>query len=83
MVRVRDVMEPLGSWSEAEIQDGTCVYEDDTLGRAFAVLDAEQIDSAIVRERSDAQAVTGIITKADAQAAYARRLAEISEEEHR
>ena len=25
----------------------------------------------------------GVITKADAQAAYARRLAEISEEEHR
>ncbi|WP_291843368.1 chloride channel protein [Maricaulis sp.] len=83
MVRVRDVMEPLGDWSKSEVPDGTCVYEDDTLGRALAVLDAEQIDSAVVRERSDAQAVTGIITKADAQAAYARRLAEISEEEHR
>lgn len=83
MVRVRDVMEPLGDWGKSTMPDGTCVYEDDTLGRAFAVLDAEQIDSAIVRERSDAQAITGVITKADAQAAYARRLAEISEEEHR
>lgn len=83
IVRVRDVMEPLGSWGEAAVPDGTCLYEDDTLGRAFAVLDAEQLDSVIVRERSDAQLVTGVITKADAQAAYARRLAEISEEEHR
>lgn len=76
------------SWShwaagESASPDGTCVYEDDTLGRALAVLDAEQLDNAIVRERSDAQTITGVITKADAQAAYARRLAEISEEEHR
>ncbi len=83
MVRVRDVMEPLGHWGEAEVPDGTCVYEDDMLGRAIAVMDAEQIDSAIVRERSDAQSIIGVISKADAQAAYARRLAEISEEEHR
>jgi len=83
LVRVRDVMEPLGNWGQSEISDNMCVYEDDTLGRAFAVLDAEQIDRVVVRERSDEQSITGIITKADAQAAYARRLAEISEEEHR
>ncbi len=49
----------------------------------MGLLDAEQIDGAPVRSRSDDQSVVGWVTKADAQAAYARRLAEISEEEHR
>lgn len=82
-VRVRDVLVPLDDWGKSEIQDATCVFEDDTLGRAFGVLDAEQVDSAAVRSRSGDQPIIGVITKSDAQAAYARRLAEISEEEHR
>jgi len=82
-IRVRDVLVPLDDWGKSEIQDKTCVFEDDTLGRALGVLDAEQVDGAAVRTRTGEQDVIGWITKADAQAAYARRLAEISEEEHR
>ena len=82
-VRVRDVLTPLDDWGKAEILDKACVYEDDTLGRALGVLDAEQVDGAAVRARGGEQDVIGWISKADAQAAYARRLAEISEEEHR
>jgi len=82
-VRVRDVLTPLDDWGHSEIQDKTCVFEDDTLGRALGVLDAEQVDGAAVRTRTGEQEIIGWISKADAQAAYARRLAEISEEEHR
>lgn len=82
-LRVRDALIPLDDWGKGEIADNTCVFEDDTLGRALGVLDAEQVDQASVRSRSGEQDIIGIITKADAQAAYARRLAEISEEEHR
>ena len=81
-LRVRDVLVPLDDWGKSEIQDKTCVFEDDTLGRALGVLDAEQVDDAAVRSRTGEQDIIGWITKADAQAAYARRLAEISEEEH-
>lgn len=83
MVRVREFMMPLGEWSSDQVKDEICVYEDDTLGRAMGVLDAEQLEGAAVRERSGKQNVIGWITKADAQAAYAKALADISEEEHR
>lgn len=82
-VRVRDFMIPLDRWGGSELATGSCLYEDDTLDRALGLLDAEQLDGAPVRSRSGDQPVTGWVTQADAQAAYARRLAEISEEEHR
>jgi CIC family chloride channel protein len=82
-VRVRDFMLALDEWGKSELVSDTCLYEDDTLGRAMGLLDAEQLEGAPVRTRSGDQPVTGWVTKADAQAAYARRLAEISEEEHR
>jgi chloride channel protein, CIC family len=82
-IRTRDVMVPLDDWGRSEISDSTVVFEDDTLGRTLGVLDAEQVDSAAVRARGGDQSIIGVVTKADAQAAYARRLAEISEEEHR
>lgn len=83
MVRVRQCMMPLDNWGEAEIDSGVCLYEDDTLGRAMGVFDAEQLEGAAVRSRSADQPIIGWLTKADAQAAYAKSLAEISEEEHR
>lgn len=83
MIRVRDVMMPLGDWGRAELDENTCVYEDDTLGRTLGVLNAEQLDGAAVRCRTGEQEITGWVTKADAHAAYARALADISEEEHR
>lgn len=82
MVRVRDFMMPLDDWGSAEMITTACVYEDDTLGRAMGVLDAEELEGAPVRSRTGEQDVIGWITKADAQAAYARALAEMSEEEH-
>lgn len=82
MVRVRDFMMPLDDWGSSEIVSTACVYEDDTLGRAMGVLDAEQLEGAPVRSRTGDHDVIGWITKADAQAAYARALAEMSEEEH-
>ncbi|MBR9825896.1 MAG: chloride channel protein [Alphaproteobacteria bacterium] len=81
-IRVRDVMMPLGDWAGAQIDDGVCVYEDDTLGRTLGVFDAEDLDGAAVRSRQGDQAIVGWITKADAHAAYAKALADISEEEH-
>ena len=83
MVRVRQCMMPLDNWGEAEIDTGVCLYEDDTLGRAMGVFDAEQLEGAAVKSRSAEHPIIGWLTKADAQAAYARALAEISEEEHR
>ena len=82
-VRVRDFMLSLDQWGKSELVIESCLYEDDTLGKAMGLLDAEQIDGAPVRSRVGDQPVIGWVTKADAQAAYARRLAEISEEEHR
>ena len=82
-VRVRDFMLSLDAWGKSELATNTCLFEDDTLGKAMGLLDAEQIDGAPVRSRIGDQPITGWVTKADAQAAYARRLAEISEEEHR
>ena len=82
-VRVRDFMLSLDQWGKSELVIETCLYEDDTLGKAMGLLDAEQMDGAPVRSRVGDQPIIGWVTKADAQAAYARRLAEISEEEHR
>ena len=82
-VRVRDFMLPLDQWDKSDLATGNCLYEDDTLDRALGMLDAEQLDGAPVRSRSGDQPVIGWVTQAEAQAAYARRLAEISEEEHR
>jgi CIC family chloride channel protein len=82
-IRVRDVLTPLDDWGKSEVPETACVYEDDTLGRALGVMDAEQVDGAAVRTRAGEQDIVGWISRADAQAAYARRLAEISEEEHR
>ncbi|MHA6287196.1 chloride channel protein [Maricaulis sp. CAU 1757] len=81
-VRVRDFYIGLDDWGDAEFPDSAHVFEDDTLSKALSVLDAEQLDRAAVRRRTGDQDIVGVITKADAQAAYARRLAEISEEEH-
>jgi len=83
MIRVREVMMPLGDWGGSELSDNVCVYEDDTLGRTLGVLNAEQLEGAAVRTRQGDQEIIGWITKADAHAAYAKALAEISEEEHR
>lgn len=83
MVRVREFMMPLGDWTTDQIKDEICLYEDDTLGKAMGVMDAEQLEGAAVRQRGGDESVIGWITKADAQAAYAKALAEISEEEHR
>ena len=66
-----------------QIKDETYLYEDDTLGKAMGVMDAEQLEGAAVRQRGGEDPVIGWITKADALAAYAKALAEISEEEHR
>lgn len=82
-VRVRDFMLSSAEYGTSELVTDACLYEDDTLSRAMSLIDAEQLDSAPVRSRTGDQPVTGWVTKADCQAAYARRLAEISEEEHR
>lgn len=82
MIRVRDVMMPLGDWGGAVADEEVCVYVDDTLGRTLGVFEAEDLDGAAVRARHGAQEIVGWITKADAHAAYAKALADISEEEH-
>jgi CIC family chloride channel protein len=82
MIRVRDFMMPLDDWGSSELHSTASLYEDDTLGRAMGVLNAEQLEGAPVKCRTGDQAVIGWVTKADAQAAYASALAERSEEEH-
>ncbi|MFS2318349.1 chloride channel protein [Maricaulis sp. D1M11] len=82
MVRVRSFMMPLDDWSQDEMPETACVFEDDTLGRALGVLDAEELEGAPVRRRHGDQAVIGWVTKADAHAAYAKALKDAHEEEH-
>lgn len=82
-VRVRDFMMSVEEWGTSELVTDASLYEDDTLSKAMSLLDAEQLDGAPVRSRTGDQPVIGWVTKSDAQAAYAHRLAEISEEEHR
>lgn len=83
MIRVRDVMMPLGEWGAARDVGESFVYEDDPLGRALGLLNAEEVDGLAVRHRSGKQDVVGWINASDAHAAYAKALADISEEEHR
>jgi CIC family chloride channel protein len=82
MVRVREFMMPLDEWSNENIGGDASLFEDDTLGRAMGLLDAEELEGAPVRTRVGEQGVIGWVTKADAHAAYARALADANEEEH-
>ena len=82
-VRVRDVLVPLDDWGKSEIPDKTCVFEDDTLGRALGVLDAEQADGAAVRQRTGEQASSAGSPRPTPRPPMPAVSAEISEEEHR
>lgn len=82
MVRVREFMMPLDEWSDEDMGGDASLFEDDTLGRAMGLLDAEELEGAPVRTRTGEQRVIGWVTKADAHAAYARALEDANEEEH-
>ena len=81
-VRVRDFMSRIEGW-EMEHEPDVFFYEDNTLGRVLARLEAEQLEGAAVKSRASGGDIIGWVSKADAQAAHARALAEAHEEEHR
>jgi len=83
VIRVRDFMMPLDKWGASTETGETNLFEDDTLGRAMGVLEAEDLEGAAVRSRTGEQPVIGWVSKADAHAAYAAALAEANEEEHK
>lgn len=81
-VRVRDFMSRIEGW-EMEHEPEVFFYEDNTLGRVLSRLEAEQLEGAAVKSRAAGGEIIGWVSKADAQAAHARALAEAHEEEHR
>jgi CIC family chloride channel protein len=79
-IRVRDFLLAQGDHEQA-LEPGTAtLFEDDTLGRALALMRAENLGSVAVRARSGEQNVIGRVTKSDALLAYNKRLIEEHEE---
>ena len=73
-VRVREVMNPVSRNEAEKSSEGAHLYEDDSLGRALALMEAEDIDSAAVKRRGGAEPVTGHISRTDALLAYNKAL---------
>ncbi len=69
-VRVRDFMTPVGSDANETLSEGPALYADDSLGRALALLKAEDLDGAAVKRRGGDEAVVGHISRTDALLAY-------------
>jgi len=57
--------------------EGAALFEDDSLGRALALLKAEDLDGAAVKRRGGDQPVTGYISRTDALIDWARRPGEV------
>lgn len=79
-VRVRDFMTPVGEGEQRDSPTKLTLFEDDTLGRALGLMDAEDVASLPVRTRTDEQRLVGYVSKSDALIAYNRRLIEEHEE---
>lgn len=73
-VRVRDVMNPVARDEAEKSSEGAYLYEDDSLGRALALMEAEDIDSAAVKRRGGAEPTTGHVSRTDALLAYNKAL---------
>jgi chloride channel protein, CIC family len=77
--RVSEIMTPSDPSAAETAMEGAFLYEDDTLGKALGMMEAERIDAAPVRERSD-ERVIGYLSRADALIAYNQRLVAAHEE---
>jgi len=75
-VRVRDVMTPVSRMEKENVMEGARLFEDDSLGRALALMEAEDLDAAAVKRRGGEQPVTGYLSRTDALLAYNHALVE-------
>lgn len=80
--RVAEIMTPLERLQKESVLADPFLYEDDTLGKALGMMEAERIDGAPVRKRGDDRAV-GYLSRADALIAYNQRLVAAHEERAR
>ena len=76
-------MTPLGPDDSVEAESKNALFEDDTLGRALGFLEAEGLESVMVKTRHGDQAITGYIQRTDALMAYNKALIATHEEQTR
>ncbi|PHR59194.1 MAG: chloride channel protein [Robiginitomaculum sp.] len=81
-VRVREFMVALSTHETTQEPTDTHLFEDDTLGRAMGLMEAEDMDRIAVRTRIGEQEIIGHANRQDALLAYNRRLIEEHEERH-
>lgn len=81
--RVSDLMTPVERLEKENILEGPFLYEDDTLGKALGMMEAERVDGAPVRRRGAEERTVGYLSRADALTGYNRRLVEAHEERAR
>ncbi len=79
-VKVRDFMTPISRLQKEISREGAVLFADDNLGKALALLKAENLDGAAVKSRFADQKIIGYISREDALLAYNQRLVEEHEE---
>ncbi len=82
-VRVRDFMTPIGRMEKETAMESASLYEDDSLGRALALLKAEDLDGAGVKRRGGDEPITGYVSRTDALLAYNNALVDAHIEQSR
>lgn len=82
-VRVRDFMTPASEASAEKSAESAALYEDDSLGRALALLKAEDLDGAAVKRRGGDESVVGYVSRTDALVAYNNALVDAHAERSR